>query len=183
MYANRTLKEPWFCNRRWNPAGKHKREVDMLMHIWTYPCFNIIAAQNLYKTQIIFWYFETLRYLKKCQESQLISPRCAYMCQWIRSALVQIMTCRLFGAKPLSKATPGYCQLVPKEQISVIFVKIQMFSFTKMGLKMTAKWWPFCPWGRRVSTISSGNLLFRLSLRYIQSELFIIPCIIVCIIL
>ena len=28
-------------------------------------------------------------------------PSAIYMCQWIRSALVQIMACRLFGAKPL----------------------------------------------------------------------------------
>ena len=30
-------------------------------------------------------------------------PTAAYMRQWIGSALVQIMACRLFGAKPLSK--------------------------------------------------------------------------------
>ena len=40
---------------------------------------------------------------------KLISP--AYLRQWIGSALVQIMTCRLFGAKPLSKPMLGYCQL------------------------------------------------------------------------
>ena len=38
------------------------------------------------------------------------------MRQWIGSALVQIMACRLFGAKPLSKPMLGYCQLDPKEQ-------------------------------------------------------------------
>ena len=37
----------------------------------------------------------------------------AYMCQWIRSALVQIMACHLFGAKPSSKPMLGYCQLDP----------------------------------------------------------------------
>ena len=36
-----------------------------------------------------------------------------YMCQWIRSALVQIMACRLFGTKPLSKPMLSYCQLDP----------------------------------------------------------------------
>ena len=30
-------------------------------------------------------------------------PGTAYICQWMGSALVQIMACRLFGAKPLSK--------------------------------------------------------------------------------
>ena len=42
-----------------------------------------------------------------------------HMFQWIRSALVQIMACRLFGAKPLSKPMVGYCQLDPQEQTSV----------------------------------------------------------------
>ena len=40
-------------------------------------------------------------------------PSAAYMRQWICSALVQIMACRLFGTKPLSKPTLGYCQLDP----------------------------------------------------------------------
>ena len=35
----------------------------------------------------------------------------AYMRQWIVSAFVHIMACRLFGAKPLSKQMLGYCQL------------------------------------------------------------------------
>ena len=38
-------------------------------------------------------------------------PSAAYMHQWIGSALVQIMACRLFGAKPLSKTMLAYCQL------------------------------------------------------------------------
>ena len=35
----------------------------------------------------------------------------AYIPQWNESALVQIMACRLFGAKPLSKPMLGDCQL------------------------------------------------------------------------
>ena len=38
-------------------------------------------------------------------------PSAAFMSQWIGSALVQIIACRLFGAKPLSKPIQGYCQL------------------------------------------------------------------------
>ena len=41
------------------------------------------------------------------------STSAAIIRQWIGSLLVQIMTCRLFGAKPLSKAMLGYCQLDP----------------------------------------------------------------------
>ena len=40
-------------------------------------------------------------------------PSAAYMRLGIGSALVQIMACRLFGAKPLSKPMLGYCQLDP----------------------------------------------------------------------
>ena len=38
------------------------------------------------------------------------SPYLSSMWQWIWPALVQIMLCRLFGAKPLSKPMLGYCQ-------------------------------------------------------------------------
>ena len=37
----------------------------------------------------------------------------AYMRQWTGSPLVQIMACRLFGAKPLSEPMLGFCQLNP----------------------------------------------------------------------
>ena len=53
---------------------------------------------------------DTFQNQKGCQ---LISPSAAYMLQSIRSALVQIMACRLFSAKPLSKPMLGYCQLDP----------------------------------------------------------------------
>ena len=46
----------------------------------------------------------------------------AYMHWSPRSSLVQIMACRLFGAKPLSKPMLGYCQLYPQEQTSVKFL-------------------------------------------------------------
>ena len=48
-------------------------------------------------------------------------PSAAYMCHWIRSALVQIMPWRLFGAKALSKPILAYCQLDGQEQTSVKF--------------------------------------------------------------
>ena len=49
------------------------------------------------------------------------SPSTAYMRQRMKSALVQIMACRLFGTKPLSKPMLGYCQLDSQEQTSVKF--------------------------------------------------------------
>ena len=44
-------------------------------------------------------------------------PRDTYRRQWIASALVQIMTSRLFGAKPLSKLMLCYCQLDLKNKL------------------------------------------------------------------
>ena len=50
-----------------------------------------------------------------------LSRSVAYMRQSISSALVQIMACSLFGAKPLSMPMLGYCQMDPSEQTSVKF--------------------------------------------------------------
>ena len=76
----------------------------------------------------------------------------AYMRQWIGSALLQIMACRLFGVKPLSKPMLGYCQLDSWEQVSIKFwAGILLFSFTKMHLKMSsAKMATILSWGRWV---------------------------------
>ena len=38
-------------------------------------------------------------------------PSAAYMRQWIGSALVRVMACRLFGAKPLTEPMLTYRQL------------------------------------------------------------------------
>ena len=46
----------------------------------------------------------------------------AYMRPWIVSALVQIMACRLYGAKPLSDPRLDHYQLDPWEQTSVKFL-------------------------------------------------------------
>ena len=48
-------------------------------------------------------------------------PSDACMHQWTGSAMVQVMTCRLFGVKPLPEPMLIYCQLDPLEQISVKF--------------------------------------------------------------
>ena len=40
------------------------------------------------------------------------------MCQWIGSALVQVIACRLFGVRPLPEPMLAYCQLDCWKQIS-----------------------------------------------------------------
>ena len=46
-------------------------------------------------------------------------PSATYIRQWTGLALVQIMACRLNGAKPLFEPVLTYCLLDPKEHISM----------------------------------------------------------------
>ena len=66
----------------------------------------------------------------------------AYMRQWLVSALVQIMACRLFGGL-LSIGSQG-------ANLSEILIKMQKFSITKMHLKISSAKWGWggvCVWG------------------------------------
>ena len=54
------------------------------------------------------------------------------MRRWTGSTLVQIMACRLDGAKPLSEPMLTYCQLDPKEHISMTYcLKLKYFHSRK----------------------------------------------------
>ena len=55
-----------------------------------------------------------------------------YMRQWIESALVQIMACRLFGAKPFSKPMLGYYRLWHvRTKFSETLIKMQRYDSRK----------------------------------------------------
>ena len=58
------------------------------------------------------------RTLKKAEMNSLM-PIDAYMRRQPKTSLVQIMACRLYGAKPLSEPKLEYCQLNPWEPTSV----------------------------------------------------------------
>ena len=71
------------------------------------------------------------------------------MCQWNESALVQLMACRLFGAKPLPEPMLAYCQLDSREQISVKF-ESEFCHFHSRKCFWNCRlpiWRPFCPGG------------------------------------
>ena len=73
-------------------------------------------------------------------------PSAAYMRQWMRSTLVQIMAWNWIGIISSNAALLSIGPL--GTNFSEILVKIQNFSFTKMHLKISsAKWRPFCPKG------------------------------------
>ena len=61
-------------------------------------------------------------------------PSTAYMCQWSRSALVQVMACCPFGTKPLPEPMLAYCQLDSWEQISGRF-EPELYHFLWKRLK------------------------------------------------
>ena len=79
-------------------------------------------------------------------------PDVAYMRQWIGLALVQIVACRLFGVKPLSKPIPGYCQLDDlRERTSVEIYKNTKFSFHVNAYQnIVHEMVTIFPWGRLV---------------------------------
>ena len=69
--------------------------------------------------------------------------------QWTRSALVQVMACRLFCTKPLPEPMLAFCQLDSWEQISVKFEsEFYHFHSRKCIWKCCLpEWQPFCPGG------------------------------------
>ena len=90
----------------------------------------------------------------------LIFPCAAYMHQLTGPALLQVMACRLFGAKPLPKSRLAYCQLDSWKQFqwnsnrnSIVFIKEDAFKivvcqigvhFAKGGI-MAMEVSPLCP--------------------------------------
>ena len=74
----------------------------------------------------------------------------AYMHQHRTPTLPQIMACCLLSAKPLSKSMLPYCQLPPKEHISVKFYfKLKSSHSQELTLKCclqndTILYWPQC---------------------------------------
>ena len=72
-------------------------------------------------------------------------PSAAYMHQLIGSASVQIMACRLFGAKQLSKPMLGYCHLDPYNKLQWKFNQnVKIFIHEDAYEKIICE---FCPGG------------------------------------
>ena len=89
-------------------------------------------------------------------------PGTAYMRQWTGSLLVQVMACRLFGAKPLPEPVLLYCQLDSWERVSV---KYESELYHLLSRKCTwkcrlSKWLPFFPgWNELLSGVGSFTSL------------------------
>ena len=74
-------------------------------------------------------------------------PSATHVRQWTGPALVQVLACRLFGAKPLPEPMPVYCRLNSWEQISVKF-EWELYHFHSRKCIWNCplpKRRPFCP--------------------------------------
>ena len=103
---------PWiFPGSHWKSMGLSK----LSRVTWQVWCWTVLSRDPLQPTQ--------QSEICKCETGNQCATTetlgAAYMRQWIRSILVQIMARCLFGAKPLSKPMMGYCQLDLKEHTSV----------------------------------------------------------------
>ena len=119
------------------------------------PCLNVcqigvIGKKNLNRNWAVM---NTLK--GPCEPVNLSPPTTAYMRQWTESALVHVMACRLFGAKPLPETMLVYCQLDPWEQTSVKF-EWEFYHFHSWNAFVVyPKWRPFCSGEKRGSHGSS----------------------------
>ena len=101
--------------------------ITMIISIWYLSSkFGVHSPQKLHGIHSAFLFssvgsLTSIEIQKKEKEMNSSPPSAAYMSQWIRSALVQIMAWHLFSAKPLSEPMLGYCQLDPWQQTSVKF--------------------------------------------------------------
>ena len=89
-------------------------------------------------------------------------PSAACMRLWTGSALVPVMACRLFGAKPLPAPMLVYCQLDSWEQISVNF-ESKFYNFHPGKCIWNCrlpKWRPFCPGGDELKQRKNKDTFF-----------------------
>ena len=70
----------------------------------------------------------------------------AFVCHWSGSSLVQVMACRLFGAKPFTWTNGAILSIGHLgTNFGEFYLKFKHFRWIKMHSKMSsAKWRPFC---------------------------------------
>ena len=136
-----------------SPGGQWLDPINTRILVVSYHLFRIVLPYNglfNYKRNSevnVFWF--------ECSTPSAEDPAlrgisgAAYMRQCTGSSLVQVMACRLFGAKPLPEPMLAYYQLHSGEQISAKFQsEFCTFHWRKCIWNChLPKWWPFCPGG------------------------------------
>ena len=84
-------------------------------------CTVLVDGQVLWHQGISTRAYHHQIYYQESPHVNSLRPGDAYMHRQPTTWLVQIMACHLFGAKPLSEPTLGYCHLDTWEQTSVKF--------------------------------------------------------------
>ena len=94
------------------------------------------------------WMFAQQRNHQTSMAMNSSLPSATYMRRWIGSAFIQIMTCRLFGAKPLSSQCWVIVNLTLRNNFSDILFSIQNLLFMKIHSKfLFVKWCHFAHFG------------------------------------
>ena len=96
-------------------------------------------------------------------------PSDAYMRQWTRPSLLQIMACRLMiDARLLSEPKLVYVNFTLRDKHQCHFNRNAYISFKIMKLKMSsAKWWPLC-FGNNVLTHRGWNRMSSIFMRHFR---------------
>ena len=162
------------------PDGTKPPPEPTLIYFW----WNYVASSRWQfhmniaeRTEFMKWvwklHFEVTRTFLRGQWGNSSPPSATYMHQWTGSKLVQVMACRLFGAKSLPELMLTYCQLDPEEQTSVKFKsKYKTFHSRKCTWKCRLRngghLWDELTWGSFhywESELTFGNLtnLWRLA--------------------
>ena len=111
----------------------HRRKLHWKCHLQNFGRFTSVSMYQLY------FYMRNTVYWSR--------HRAAYMRRWTGSASVQVMACRLFGAKAIIWTNADFLSIGPLgTNFSEIRIEMQNVSFMKMHLNLlSAKWRPFCP--------------------------------------
>ena len=124
FFANMTCTYLQFTSALWwivFRLHRHGYGIGFPILVTQYMCLLIMnqphctwrAAQLNFHEDVNSWMMWPWRWICSLISVNSSPPSAAYMRQCLEPALVQIMACRLFGAKPLSKPMLGYCQLDP----------------------------------------------------------------------
>ena len=112
---------------KWHLCATQDSGISCVKWTWCTVCYMRCAHMMC----VVWWYdvdFDS-RVCKSWREMVITPPThplhththtsAAYMRRWTVSALVQVLTCRLFGAKSILEPMLNYCQFNPQEHASV----------------------------------------------------------------
>ena len=139
---------------------KHRR-TGKLLYSYIHPSLPDIYKKQMYETNSLSYFFTTTFSYSSSHCPYVVNSSplsAAYMRRWTGSALVQVMVCRLFGAKPLPEPFARLLSIITFEtKFSEILIEIQNVSIRKRHLKMLAGEFP----SQRASNAENVSIWWR----------------------